>query len=59
MGFMCFAGINLKREKAPEEGNAAITAPTGERYAGGDSESGDPTHLAFVLPEGALHGTEK
>lgn len=61
MGFMCFAGINLKREKSPEEGNAAITAPADERHAfygatpGGDSESGDPTHLALVL----THGTEK
>ncbi len=54
MGFMCFAGINLKRDKSAEQGNAALVLPAEERLAlvvEGDSEAGNPTYVPPAVEE--------
>lgn len=54
MGFMCFAGINLKKEEDPlAEKTAAVSAPVrDEKLAvSGDSAESDPTHLATAAGE--------
>lgn len=55
MGFMCFAGINLKRDDssaAPTDPSAMVGPASDERFAqGGDSEGSDPTQLAQLTGE--------